>query len=79
MRLVDSITVTDGTTERSIALYEGDLAALPPEHKVDYLIVSAFPDNYTPTPGSVIGALQRAGLSARWTEDDENVQKRKTP
>jgi hypothetical protein len=57
------MSVIDGTIERSIALYDGDLAALPAEHRVDYLIVSAFPNNYTPTSGSVIGALHRAGLS----------------
>jgi TIR domain len=62
-RLLDKIDIVDRSTTRRIGLYEGDLAAIPPEHKVDILVVSAFPNDYIPTPTSLIGALNRQGLS----------------
>jgi hypothetical protein len=50
-------------TTRRIALYEGELTELPPEHRADLLIVSAFPDHYSPTTTSLIGALDQSGIS----------------
>jgi hypothetical protein len=62
-RLLEQIKVPDGTTIRTISLYEGDLSRIPPEQTVDLLVVSSFPDNYRPTPGTVIGALDGVGIS----------------
>ena len=63
MELVSRINVPDGDKTRRICLYHGDLTELPPDHAVDILLVSAFPNDYAPTPGSLIGALHQAGLS----------------
>jgi O-acetyl-ADP-ribose deacetylase (regulator of RNase III) len=61
MQQVDQIAIT-GTGKR-IELWQGDLTAWPIGQSVDALVVSAFPGDYTPTSGSLIGALDRAGLS----------------
>ena len=63
MELLDTITVQQPNKTAEIQLFRGDLSAIPGEHEVDLLIVSAFPDDYTPTPGSVIGSLYEKGLS----------------
>lgn len=55
-----TLEVTDG---RVIQLCRADLSDLHPAEGVDLLVVSAFRDDYWPTPNSVIGALDRRGLS----------------
>ncbi len=62
---LEAITVlgNDGK-QRAIRLCLGDLTGIPPGEEVDVLVVSAFPGDYVPTAGSLIGALyQRRGLA----------------
>jgi hypothetical protein len=62
-KLLHSLDISDGSTIRRIALYEGDLTAIPEEDRADILVVSAFPNDYTPSNTSLIGSLERRGLS----------------
>ena len=63
MEIIDSICVEHNGIRRCINLAAGDLANLPPEHAVDAIIVSAFPDDYAPMRGTLIAALDRKGIS----------------
>jgi hypothetical protein len=63
MRLLETWTVAAQNTTRRVALYHGDLSAIPPNERVDLLVLSAFPDDYIPTTTSLIGALHRNGLA----------------
>lgn len=76
MRLLDALTLSYHSEPRRIGVYEGDLADLTPEEAVDLLVVSAFPNDYTPTPGSLIGALERKGVSVRELAHDKAVDLR---
>lgn len=63
MKLLERIFLSAPDGGRAIELYYGDLAVMSRADRVDALAVSAFPGDYTPTHGSVIGALDRAGTS----------------
>ncbi|HRO47938.1 toll/interleukin-1 receptor domain-containing protein [Agriterribacter sp.] len=65
MQLLSQITVTAGERKPVIQLLLGDLSAIPKEHAVDILVVSAFPNDYTPLEGSLFLALQKKGLFVR--------------
>jgi len=73
MKLLDSISIR-GKKGKRIELYQGDLTSLRPNEAVDLLVVSAFPNDYIPTPTSLIGALHKKGLSvaslAKFKEKD---------
>jgi hypothetical protein len=71
MKLLDSLTVQSSLGEHRIELYLGDLTDMPPEQAVDVMVVSAWPNNYRPLKGTLIGALQRRGLSVRQLADDK--------
>lgn len=68
MKLIDEITTSN---ERTLQILKGNLADIPVEHKVDALVVSAFPDNYEPTRGSVIAALHNVGISVEALASDK--------
>ncbi|XP_071814496.1 uncharacterized protein [Apostichopus japonicus] len=60
----DTIQVLTPSGDCKIEYYLGDICKLKAKHKVDVLLVSAFADNYKPTPKSFIGALSNSlGLS----------------
>src|SRR5579863_3166235 len=65
MKLLDQLTVHHKSGERYIELFQGDLTSMPPEEAVDILVVSAFPNIYTPVPGTLIGALNTKGVSVK--------------
>jgi len=62
VQLLETILVR-GDTDKRIELYQGDLSAIEPGEAVDLLVVSAFPNDYIPTPTSLIGSLYQKGLS----------------
>ncbi|MCI7300822.1 ADP-ribosyltransferase domain-containing protein [Ihubacter massiliensis] len=63
LTLLKQTEVFYGTEKRKVSLVSGDLSALTAEDQVDYLGVSAFPNDYSPTGGSLIQALFKKGIS----------------
>jgi hypothetical protein len=77
VQLLESVEVP-GADRRRIELWQGDLTDLAPEHGVDALVVSAFPDDYLPTTSSMIGALDRSGVSVAELAEDKDIDLRET-
>jgi TIR domain-containing protein len=78
MRLIDQFSVPRhrGTQPAAtVELLQGDLSAIPAEHAVDALVVSAFPNSYTPNRGTLFEALLARGLDmqdvARHKQEDQ--------
>jgi len=63
MKLLDKIEVVYKDRIKSVELYQGDLTELTENEFFDLLVVSAFPNDYIPTPSSLIGSLHRKGVS----------------
>ena len=78
MVLLDYIQVKTSNGFADIELYHGDLSAIPEEHKVDIVILSAFPNDYTPTPGTLIGSFAAKGLSVEQLSKDKEMDLRKS-
>lgn len=78
MKRLDTLVITHGPEERAIELWHGDLANLPAEWDVDILVVSAHPNDYEPTEGSLIGALNTRGISVENLAHNKMVDLRQT-
>ena len=77
MELIDTINISHQGEIRKLMLFVGDLAHLPENEAVDLLVISAFPDDYCPTPTSLIGALNSVGVSVSELAQDKEVDLRK--
>jgi hypothetical protein len=62
MQVLDSLTIRQGGRTKTIELCHGDLTELGPDEAVDVLVISAFLDDYSPVPSTLIGALDRKGI-----------------
>ncbi len=63
MQLLSTISIQNNERNAVIELLQGDLSALPAEHAADILVISAYPGDYSCSPGSLIEALNKKGLS----------------
>lgn len=69
---VNSISIRQVCGNSYINLCQGDLTLL----EADVLVVSAFPDDYTPLPNSLIGTLYQKGISVAELSKDKAVDLR---
>jgi TIR domain len=76
MNLLSDWKMTHNGVERSLELYQGDLSRLPDDQAVDLLVVSAFPNDYLPTFTSLIGALEKEGVSVAKLASDKELDLR---
>jgi hypothetical protein len=76
MKLLETCVVHGRGEPKFIKLYEGDLSAIPRDEEVDLLVISAFPNDYAPTRGSLIGALHRRGISVEHLATDKEIDLR---
>src|SRR4051794_25388569 len=61
---IDSFNVDHpGSDTRTLQFVWGDLTQMSSADAVDVLVVSCLPGDYTPSQGSLIGALNNAGIS----------------
>ncbi|MES2890426.1 MAG: toll/interleukin-1 receptor domain-containing protein [Bacteroidota bacterium] len=63
MKLISELSIPNEQGGAVIQLLQGDLSMLPVEHATDILVLSAFPGEYLPTPGTLIHSLEAKGLS----------------
>lgn len=73
MQLLSEIKISKAGIEACIQLLQGDCTAIPKEHNADILVVSAFPNDYTPLPGSLMFALREKGVDVGAMAMDKSV------
>jgi O-acetyl-ADP-ribose deacetylase (regulator of RNase III) len=73
MQLLSEITINGPVGDSRIQLLQGDLTALPQEHNADILVISAFPNDYTPMQGSLMYALHEKGIDVAALAKDKSV------
>lgn len=72
LQLLDSVAIDHpGSGTRTLSLYQGDITALTAAEAVSYICISALPGDYSPTGGSVIGALAAKGVSVQQLSTDK--------
>jgi hypothetical protein len=79
MQIIDQLWIPrlrGGRPPATIQLLAGDLAAIPPEHAVDALVVSAFPNSYIPNYGTLFASLFERGLDMRHVAADKQEDER---
>lgn len=76
--LLNALEVMDGATARRISIYQGDLSRIPAEHACDLLVISAFPNDYTPIRGTLMEALHAQGVSVGELARDKAYDMRET-
>ncbi len=63
MQLLSQITIPQKAGDATIQLLQGDLAAIPKEHAVDILVISAYPNNYEVVDkATLMAALYAKGI-----------------
>ncbi|KZS39521.1 hypothetical protein AWE51_25660 [Aquimarina aggregata] len=77
MRLLDTININYKDSIRKIELCEGDLTRLSNAESFDLLVISAFPNDYIPTPTSLIGSLYSRGLNVSLLSKVKEIDLRK--
>jgi hypothetical protein len=78
LELLDTLTIPHAAGEKTIEAYRGDLTKLSPDEAIDILVVSAFPDDYLPQQGTLIGALEQNGVSLWLLAQNKQVDLRAT-
>jgi hypothetical protein len=81
MDLIDQMEVrrlSGGKEPGAIQLFHGDLSAIPEKYAVDVLVVSAFPDSYTPNWGTLFEGLYQRGLDMRLVARSKEADERES-
>lgn len=71
LKLLDFVQITVADELKNFGLYYGDLTDLNCSEKAGWLVVSSLPNDYSPTPGSLIGALNGKGISVQALSQDK--------
>lgn len=71
LQIINSMAIDNGGYSSTLQLCVGDLTDMGTEDWVNFLVVSALPGDYTPSPGSLIGSLNQAGISVQQLSENK--------